>query len=214
MTLVALTLGALVLYIAVLAVQPALPDAHASGAEVVRSFAQHASALRWSVFFGTLALAAVMGAFGLMTGRLPDPERFVFLIAAVVYVTTTMLSFWFVGGLASHARTLEPGSARTLLDIVSYFGPLLTAASIALVGAVLAAGRRTRLPFWYIVLSGVFLTEQVVETITVFGRSGFAEPGGAMNLKLGAGLFILWFVATGVWWGLHPPDWAEAVAPV
>jgi hypothetical protein len=44
----------------------------------------------------------------------------------------------------------------------------------------------------------VMVIEQTVETITVFGKKGFIEPGGAMNFTLGAGLFLIWFVSAGV----------------
>jgi len=38
----------------------------------------------------------------------------------------------------------------------------------------------------------------LIETVTIFGRSGFIAPGGPMNLQLGAGLTLLAFGATGV----------------
>jgi len=44
----------------------------------------------------------------------------------------------------------------------------------------------------------VFALEQAIETITVFGKSGFIAPGGDMNVQLGAGLLVVWLVAVGV----------------
>ena len=41
--------------------------------------------------------------------------------------------------------------------------------------------------------------EQAIETITVFGTSGFTAPGGAMNLQLGATVTIVWIIALVVW---------------
>jgi hypothetical protein len=42
------------------------------------------------------------------------------------------------------------------------------------------------------------VVEQLVETVTVFGRKGFTAPGGPMNLLLGAGLFLIAIVCIGV----------------
>ena len=40
-----------------------------------------------------------------------------------------------------------------------------------------------------------------METITIFGTTGFTEPGGAMNLQLGAGLVAAWMLAFASWGG-------------
>jgi hypothetical protein len=47
-------------------------------------------------------------------------------------------------------------------------------------------------------LTGVTLVEQVVESITIFGTHGFTEPGGPMNLQLGAGLTTVSLLAIGI----------------
>jgi hypothetical protein len=54
-------------------------------------------------------------------------------------------------------------------------------------------------------IAAVVFVEQFAETVTVFGTDGFTEPGGAMNLQLGAGLFIVWFVSTGFVLALRAP---------
>ena len=36
--------------------------------------------------------------------------------------------------------------------------------------------------------AAIAVTEQLIETITIFGRHGFIAPGGPMNVYLGAGL--------------------------
>ena len=59
------------------------------------------------------------------------------------------------------------------------------------------------LPRWLGVVGFVACAEQLVETISIFGSSGFTEPGGAMNLQLGAALVGIWLVAFGVWAGLR-----------
>ena len=43
----------------------------------------------------------------------------------------------------------------------------------------------------------MFAVEQSIETITVFGKSGFIAPGGPMNFTLGAGLLLVWVIASG-----------------
>jgi len=45
--------------------------------------------------------------------------------------------------------------------------------------------------------------EQSVETITIFGSTGFTQPGGAMNMQLGAGLTFVWILAFGFWGGFR-----------
>ena len=45
----------------------------------------------------------------------------------------------------------------------------------------------------------MFFVEQGVETITVFGESGFIAPGGAMNLYLGGVLGMAWVIGVIVW---------------
>ena len=55
------------------------------------------------------------------------------------------------------------------------------------------------LPRWLGVLGTVTLGEQVVESVaTIFATSGFAAPGGPMNLMLGAGLVTGWVLCLGL----------------
>ena len=59
---------------------------------------------------------------------------------------------------------------------------------------------------WLLTLGGpVFATfaalavaEQLIETITIFGRHGFIAPGGPMNIYLGAGLTGLAILCLGI----------------
>ena len=71
---------------------------------------------------------------------------------------------------------------------------------MGLAGAIgLAAWRGDGgLPRWLAYFSAVFVLEQAVETITIFGKSGFIAPGGDMNFQLGAGLLFVWLIALGV----------------
>jgi hypothetical protein len=90
-------------------------------------------------------------------------------------------------------------TARSLLDVGAYFGPVLTTTDVEMGGAVaLAALRDGSLPRWLGWISAVFAVEQLAETATIFGTSGFAAPGGDWNNMLGAGLFMVWIVALGL----------------
>jgi hypothetical protein len=57
--------------------------------------------------------------------------------------------------------------------------------------------RSARYPRWLTVLGVVALAEQVIETITIFGRTGFTAPDGP-SLFLGAVLTLAWFTALGI----------------
>jgi hypothetical protein len=197
-------------YVAGAPLQGDAPGAKDSGEEVVKYFLEHSSDIRWSVWFNTFALAAVMVALALMHHRLPKPHRTVFLTGGIVLVAASMVASWFMAGLAMHPGNLQPSTARLVLDVSNYFGPTLTAATIAMLLPVTWLGFRGGLPRWLGMLSAVVLVEQAVETITIFGRGGFIEPGGAMNFMLGGVLFLVWLLALG--WSLG--DWgATAPAP-
>ena len=64
--------------------------------------------------------------------------------------------------------------------------------------ALLALQNRSGLPRWLGVVTAVALVEQLVETITISGKTGFIAPGGTMDLMLGAYLTTIAFFCTGV----------------
>ena len=66
------------------------------------------------------------------------------------------------------------------------------------------------IPRWLTWLSAIFFLEQVIETITVFGQTGFIAPGGTMNVYLGGGIGFLW-VGGLVHWSLQRIDYAVLV---
>ena len=196
--LVVVTIAATVLYVAASLIQSPPPADRASGTEVVRYFVDHGGRVRWVVFFATVTLALVTTMIALVRERLPAPHGTMFFAGGITLVSTSMIFYWFLGGLAMHPRALDPASARTLLDIANYYGPVLIAATLVMVTPTVILAWNGVLPKWYGVLAAVLLVEQAIETITVFGRGGFTEPGGAMNLKLGATLFLVWLLATGL----------------
>ena len=68
---------------------------------------------------------------------------------------------------------------------------------------LLALRHQACLPVWLGILGAVAFGEQARETITIFGSEGFIEPGGAMNLQLGAGLTAGWMLTFAVWGSLR-----------
>jgi hypothetical protein len=143
--------------------------------------------------------------FALVIARLrevlPAPHRDVFFVGAIGFVVMTAVQAWFWGGLALHADRLEPTAARTVLDVTLFWGPVLTGATMTMIApvTVLAFGAGGELPRWLGVLGAVAFGEQAMETVTIFGTMGFTEPGGAMNLLLGAGLVAAWMLAFAIW---------------
>jgi hypothetical protein len=135
-------------------------------------------------------------------GLLPAPHGYVFMLGAAAFVAETAIQAWIWAGLALHPGTLSPGTARTVLDIAIYWGPVLTGATTTMIGAVTVLGFRRGnrfVPSWLTWIGVVAFTEQLIESVTVFGTHGFIEPGGPMNIALGAGLTAIWLGALVIW---------------
>jgi hypothetical protein len=179
---------------------PKAPGVNASGEVLVRYYRDHDGALRTATWLLTWSLVPFVILMAHVRSFLSGLCRDVMLISLTVFVTTGTVWTWFNAGLALHAATLDPHIARTLVDISLYFGPILTVADVLLAGAIgLAAWRGDGgLPRWLAYFSAVFVLEQAIETVTIFGKSGFIAPGGDMNFQLGAGLLAVWVVALGV----------------
>jgi xanthosine utilization system XapX-like protein len=172
---------------------------------VVAWFRANRDGVRWSVWASTVGAPLLAIVLSLLRRLLPAPHRDVFLIGAVGIVVTTAIQSWTWAGLALHADRLEPATARTVLDVALFWGPVLTGATTTMIAPVtlLALRGQAGLPRWLGVLGAVAFIEQAVETVTIFGATGFTEPGGAMNLQLGAGLFLVWLLAFSVWGGMR-----------
>jgi hypothetical protein len=136
----------------------------------------------------------------LLRAMLPAPHRDVFFFGAAVYATSIAVWTWTWGGLALHAGSLDPAIARMVLDVALFLGPVLTGATTTMMAPVaLVALRGDSLPRWLGVLGLVAFVEQSVETITIFGSTGFIQPGGAMNMQLGGVLTLAWILGFGLW---------------
>jgi len=194
-----------VLYVVAAVALGTPPAAAASGPEVVAWFRAHGDGVRWCAWALTMNAVPAALVFALLRRLLPPPHRDVFLIGATAIVATTSVQAWLWLGLALHPDRLDPATARTVLDVSVFWGPVLTGSTVTTMATPtwLALRAEAGLPRWLGILGLVVCGEQLVETITIFGSSGFIEPGGAMNVQLGAALFWIWLVAFAVWGGLR-----------
>src|SRR3954454_18841634 len=194
------TIGFALLYLGAtiaLGTPPAVED---SGAAVARWFSANGSHVRTWAWLLTLSapLFALYAAF--VRQHLPLGLRDLWLIGAVAFIAETAVQSWIWLALAFHVGGLHPDTARTLLDLANYWGPVLTSTTVMMLTpvAIAALGPARLLPRWLGYLAAVAVVEQLVETLTIFGKSGFMAPGGPMNLYLGAGLVAVTLVALGV----------------
>jgi hypothetical protein len=187
-----------ILLFAALSAAPTAPGVSASGATLVRYYRDHGSALRvsgWLLAWSTVPLVLL---FAALRTHLRGLGRDVMLLGAAGVVVAGTVFAWLALGLALHPNTLDPGVARTVTDISLYFGPLLTVLIVVMIAPIgIAAWRNDGFPKWLAWVTLVFVIEQSIETITIFGKHGFIEPGGAMNLRLGAGLYLVWLICAG-----------------
>jgi hypothetical protein len=199
-------LGFAVLFAAVLLTVPLLPGIDKPGYDIVSNVNEHSAAMRMQallVTFGSLALVVVLG---YARDRLTGPSGYVFTIGAAVVLVEFFISTWFAAGLALHPVQLGSATARTITDVVTMFGPILTVADIMVAAPILLAANDGRLPRWLGILAAIFAVEQLIETITLIGPpASFISPGGAMNFYLGRPLFIIFFLALGIALSLEQP---------
>lgn len=187
-----------VLFAAALVTVPPLPGIDKSGEAIVAHVVAHGSAIRLQallVALGSLALVIVLGH---ARTRFDGAAGHVLTIGSAVIITEVAVEFWFSSGLALHARSVDPATARILADVAVMWGPLLTVADVMVAVPVALASVRQRFPRWVGALAVVFALEQLVETVTIVGGPGFIEPGGAMNLYVGGPFFVVFFLALGL----------------
>jgi hypothetical protein len=140
--------------------------------------------------------------FGAMPTRLfPRPHRYIVFGGVLMWVVTGMVQAWFWAGLAFRAENLNPETAEILFVIPQFWGPLINASTMtmALPFILLGFGAAAMIHRWLAWLSVALFLEQGIETITVFGRSGFLAPGGVMNLYLGGLIGLAWVIEALVW---------------
>lgn len=176
----------------------ALPGIDKPGTAVVAHLRDHGGTLRVQALLVTLGSLALVTVLGYARARLDGPAAYVFTIGSAMMLVEVSISTWFLGGLALHAASVDPGTARALLDVSSMFGPILTAADVMIAVPIALAAKAGRFPRWLGILAAVFAIEQLVETVTIVGGPGlFISPGGPMNYYLGGTLFIVFFISLG-----------------
>lgn len=187
------------------------PDANASGDQVVAYFRDDGAAIRASAWLTIIALLP----FGVLVAwfrrQVRGGARDVLLLGGAAYII--MQTVWQVLSVAPalHPDQLDPRTARTLLDVTAYVGPMLTAGVLLFAAPIAWASlrRESNVPSWFRWLTVLLVAEQAVETTTILGTSGFTAPGGPLNFPLGAVLFVLWVIACGV---VFPADGATLSA--
>ena len=155
------------------------PGVETSGREIVAWFSENGAQARTYAWLSALVAMGFTILGGLLASVMPRPHRYIFLGGAVGFAVT----------------------ARVLLDITQFWGPVVNSSMVAMAApvAALALGADPVVPRWLAWLSAVFGIEHAIETITVFGRSGFIAPGGSMNVYLGGFLGFLFVVGLLVW---------------
>ena len=207
-------LGWIVFYVASFAaLGQSVPTVESTGAEIVTWFTDNGTNARfyaWTAAFAALTLT-VFGA--MVTELLPSPHRYIFFGGVLMWVITGMVQAWFWAGLAFRPADLDAGTAQTLFDIPQYWGPIINGSTMAmsLPFILLGFGAAAMIPRWLAWLSVLLFVEQAIETVTVFGRSGFLAPGGAMNLYLGGTIGTIWVVGILVW---GYKEWKAKASPV
>jgi hypothetical protein len=197
--LLSVTVGFGLLYLGATVALGSTPDAGDDGQVVAAWFRDNDDQVRVWTWLLTLSGPLLATFAALVRARLPAPHRDVFFFGAIAFAAETAVQAWLWAGMAWHASALQPATARTLLDVASFWGPVLTGTTVMMLApVVLLALRGEGLPRWLGVVGGVAVAEQLIETITIFGRHGFIAPGGPMNLYLGAGLVGVSLLCIGI----------------
>jgi hypothetical protein len=197
-----------VLSVLAVVVVPLGPGVERSGADVVEHLSAHADGIRLRALLTAAALLALVVVVGYARERITGPPGHIFAAGAAILVAQVGVQLWLTSGMALHASSLDPATARVLADIASMWGPLLTVAALMLAGPVIWAARSGGFPHWLAVVAAVFAVEQLVQSLTIIGPPGsFIAPGGPMTVYLGGGLFLVFLFALGV-------GAAQPIAPV
>ena len=203
-----------VLYLAAAIALGTPPKASDTGAAVAAWFRHNGGHVRIWVWLLTLGLPLFAVFATLIRRVLPPVYRDVFFFGAIAFVVEIAGQGWIWAGLALHGRQLGPATARTVLDVAIYWGPVLISATVMTLApiALLALRERAGLPRWLGIVTLVALLEQLIETVTLFGNRGFIAPGGPMNLFLGAGLTALAWLSLAV--AVSRPTRRGTAAPI
>lgn len=185
----------------------AFPTIDSSGQEIVQWLSDNGTNARLHAWIGTFISLGLAIFAGQVAALLPKPHRYIFFGGVLGGAITVQVQSWFWAGLAFHPQHLDPSTARTVFDIVSFWGPLFNGSTMTMAVAVgvLGFGASPIIPRWLTGLSVIYFVEQAVETVTVFGKAGFIAPGGTMNVYLGGLIGFVW-VGGVVRWAMQRMD--------
>ena len=183
------------LYVVGSLVVEAPPDVTASAGEIRDYFADHDSGLRASSLLFVLAgvpylvfLVTLRRRIAARCTLIADSAFAGGLLLGAAAAVATMGRL----GLALNADELEPATARTVFDLLSYFEPVAVGPVLLLAGAVgLAALRQRVLPGGVGWVSLAYAVYELVEAFTILGTDGAFAPGSTIN-SVGSLLFVPW----------------------
>jgi hypothetical protein len=202
--LLAATIAYAVLSSVALAAFGNFPAASETAAELAAWLQSHRHAVRVGVWAMTIATPMFATMAALLRRMIPAPHRDVFFFGALLFAVSTSVWTWTWVGLALHAGEVDAAITRTIFDVACFFGPVLTGATTTMmVPVTLLALRGQTIPRWLGALGLIAFVEQSIETVTIFGSTGFTQPGGAMNMQLGGGLTLAWILGFALWGGLR-----------
>jgi hypothetical protein len=190
---ITVALGFGILYLTANATLGTPPDAGTPTRGASTWIATHGGDIRTWLWLLTLSMPLFAGYASMIRWILPHPYRDLFFAGAVAFIVETSVQGWIWGALALRPATQSSAATAALLDAASFWGPVLTSTTIMMLApfAILGLSPTHWWPRWHGYLAGIAAVEQLVETLTIFGRHGFIAPGGPMNLYLGAGLTAL-----------------------
>jgi hypothetical protein len=148
--------------------------------EVAAWFRHNGGHVRLWLWLITLAVPLFAIFASMVRGRLAPMFRDLFFFGVIAFVAETAVQGWILAGLSWHADELQPATARTLLDISSFWGPVLTGTTVVTLIPIAVLGVRggESIPRWLGILAGVVIIEQLVETVTIFGQGVSSLPEG------------------------------------
>ncbi|MCR9137612.1 MAG: hypothetical protein NXI27_16565 [Alphaproteobacteria bacterium] len=171
-----------------------VPTVGSTGSQVLTWFSDNGANARTYAWASTFVSLGLMIFAGQVAALLPAPHRYVFFAGVLGFAFTAQVQAWIWAGLAFHPAGLNEETARVIFTIAAFWGPAVNASTtaMAVAVAVLGFGAKKIIPSWLAWLSVIFGLEQAIETVTIFGQSGFIAPGGTMNVYLGGLLGFIW----------------------
>lgn len=190
-----------------------VPTIESSGEQIVAWFTANGSNARiyaWTAAFISLGLCIFAAQ---VSSVMPKPHRYLFFAGVLGFALTAQVQAWIWAGMAFHPQGLDPGTARTIFDISMYWGPIINGSTMTMAIPLLALGlgESPIVPRWLMWLSLLYFVEQSIETVTVFGQTGFIAPGGTMNVVLGGIIGFAW-VAGVVRWAMPRVDAVASIS--